>query len=74
MIEHVFMAGAMFAINDKKGACPRYNTYNPQLDHIWGSLLFRLPAKILNVLRYFGLFKFVGRMGTVLFIAALPFH
>lgn len=40
----------------------------------WGSLLFWLPVKILDALRYFGLYKFACRMGTDPVLTALAFH
>lgn len=50
--------------NTRNGVCPSYYTYHERLDHIGGSLLFRFPVKILDALKYFGLYMFAHRMGT----------
>lgn len=64
----------MFVINAQDGACPGYYTYNGWVDHIGGSLFFRLPSRILDALKYFGLYKFSSGMGTGPVLTALAFH
>lgn len=54
----------MFVINTRNGACPSYYRYNQWFNHVWGSLLSRLPTEIFNALRYYGLSNFARRMGT----------
>lgn len=70
----MFVAGAMLVINANDGACPRYYTYNHHFDLIGGSLLFRLPTKILKALQYFGLYTPAGHTGTDPALTALVFH
>lgn len=53
---YVFMAGAMFIVNAKDGACLNYYTGNLWIEHVSEKLLFRLPVKILDTVEYFGLY------------------
>lgn len=57
LTEFVFIARAMFIVNDKDGACLICYTGSLRFDHVSWGLLFRLPAKILDSLVYFGLYK-----------------
>lgn len=74
LANYVFMVGAIFGISDRDGACPSYYIYNARLDHIGGSLLFRLPSKIFHALNDFGMYKFAILMRTDSVLTALAFH
>lgn len=71
LTEYVFIARAMFVINDGDGACSSYYTYNTRFDLIGGTFLSRLQSKIFNALKYFGLFKSASRLGTDPFLTTL---
>lgn len=64
MTKYVFMAGSMFVKNARNGACHSYYPYNFRFDNLIGSLLYRLPGKILDALNYYGIYKFALRRGT----------
>lgn len=73
LTEFVPMAGAMFIINDIWEACSTHYTGNLLLDPVFRGLLLRLSAKNLDVLVYFGLYKFTLRMKTDTVLTALAF-
>lgn len=74
LTDYVFMVRAILVINAWEGSCPRYYNYNARLYNIRGSLLFRLPSKILDAPKYFGLYKFASRLGTDTVLTAVLFH
>lgn len=55
-------AGAMFAVKSEDGARLNYYNYNSRFDYLSCSLLFRLPVKVLDALKYFSFNKFALRM------------
>lgn len=59
---YLVMVEAMFGINARDRAYLIYYTYITLFDHIGGCLFLRLPTKILDALKYFGLYKFASRM------------
>lgn len=55
------MAGAIFFMNFRDGACPSYYTFNVRYNYIAGGLLFKPPLKIIDALNVFFLYTFVSR-------------
>lgn len=55
-------------------ASASYYTHDVRSAHLGGSLLFHLPVKILDAMKYFGLYKFVHRMGTDPVLTAMTLH
>lgn len=72
--EYVFMSSAMFVIGARNGACTSYYTLNHWFDNLSGSLLSPLLDKLLNVLRYFCLYKLRLQMGTDPLMTAKAIH
>lgn len=72
--EFAFLTGVMLVINAADGSCASYYSRSPRFDHVRGSILFRLPVKILDAIRYFGLYKFARRIGTAPVLAVILFH
>lgn len=64
----------MFVIDDSDGACPSYYTYNVRFAHIWGSLWFWPPSKMLDTLKYFGLSTFASRIDADAVLKSMAFH
>lgn len=67
------MVGAIFVVNARSGAYLIYYNYNSRLDHVVDSLLFRL-SKIIDALKYFGLYKFTHGMGTDLILKVMEIY
>lgn len=63
LTEYVFMSRAMFVVNAEDRACPSYYTWNQRFDNLSDGILFRLLEKILDALRYLGLYKFCSANG-----------
>lgn len=74
LTEYVFMAFEMFVINARARAFPRYYTLHADFDSLIRAVLFRSSNKILDALRYIGLFKFAPCMGTDPFLTTLVIH
>lgn len=74
MTANEFTPGITFVVNARDSVCPSYHTLNPQFDDLSGSILFRLRDKILDSLKYFGLYKFASRIGTDPVMMAKAFH
>lgn len=74
LTKYVFLAGLVFVVNAKDEACISYYTHDPRFDHVNGSLLFRLQLKILDALKYLGLYKVARRMGKDPILTILAFH
>lgn len=74
LIEYISMDNAMLVIHARNGARPSYYKYNYRFNTLSGSPLLRLFNKILDVLKYFGLYKFALRMGTGPVLTAVAFH
>lgn len=55
---------ALLVINDGDEACHRCYTYDTPFDDIVGGLCFRLCLKIIDALKYFGLYTTARRVGT----------
>lgn len=68
------MAGAIFVVNVKEGWIPRYYTFNPTLNQFSGGVLFRLPNKILDSLKYLVLYLFAFCMDIDPVWTALAMH
>lgn len=68
------MVRAMFFVDAKDGYLLTYYAENPRFDHVSGELLLRLPAQLLGTLVYYGLYKFVPRLGTDKVLAALEYR
>lgn len=56
------MAGPMFVIIARDGACSSYNNYNSWLENMSSSLLFHFQDKTLDALKIFDLYKFAPQM------------
>lgn len=65
--------GQTFFISAKYGACSSYYMH-AWSDRIVVSLLFRTTVKILNLLKYFDLYKLAHRMDTNLVLKTISFH
>lgn len=74
LTEYVLMSNAMFVINTKDEALLSYYTLKARFDNLSCSILFRLPDKILDDLKHFGLYKLALRMGIDPFMTAVAFH
>lgn len=68
------MTDSNFSINVRVGVCASYYTYCALFDRKGGSLLSRLPSRILNALGYFVLYTFIHRMGTDPFLKSVGLH
>lgn len=68
------MASVMFVVHAKDGDGTSYYTDKARFDHIGGSLLFRLLPKLLDGLKYYGLYRFAHRMGTDPVLPAMSFN
>lgn len=64
LTEYVFLADVMVVINATDGACASYCTQKPGIDDVEGSLLFRLPVKYFDPLKYLGSYIFAHRIST----------
>lgn len=64
----------MLVITASDGMCHSYYTYKLRFDYVGGCLLSRLPSKILDTLKYFCVYKFVGYMSTDPVLKALASH
>lgn len=62
LTKYVVMPGSMFVVNVRDRACAGYYSLNPRFDNLSGSIPFRLPNKILDALKYFGLYKLASLM------------
>lgn len=69
-----YLASVMFVLNAKDGACASYWSQNQRFDHVCSNLLFCLPPKFLDALKYFGLHMFAQRMDTDPVLTAMDFH
>lgn len=65
------MAAGIFVINDRDRACLMYCTVNARLNNLSEAVLIRLSDKILDALKYFGLYKFALHMGNDPVLTAL---
>lgn len=74
LTEYVFLTVVIFVINVKDCAYGSYDTHNPRFDRVGGSLLFCLPVKDLDVLKYFVLYEFAQRMTTDPVFTVLAFR
>lgn len=64
----------MLVVSGKSGACISYLTHTRRIEDVSGSLLFYIPLKIYDTLKYFGLYGFVLRMGTDPFLTVNMFY
>lgn len=64
----------MFVIKAWNRACPSYYNYNSRFDDRSSSILFRLPDKRLDVLKYFALYKYTLRLDTDPVKTIMGFH
>lgn len=70
----MIMAGVMVLINAQNGDFFKYYTVIAWHDNLSGGMLFRLQGKIVDAIRFFGLYKFTLCMGTDLGLEALAIH
>lgn len=64
LTEYVYKSGVMYVINARDKACPSCYISNPWFDNLSGSILFSLPDRILDALKYFGLYNFALRISN----------
>lgn len=68
------MSCALYLINAADRACPSYYILNHRVDTLSGSMLFHVLDNILDVLKYFGLYRFALQMGTDPIKTDFAFH
>lgn len=73
-IEYIFMAGTMLVANARVLSTLCYETRNPQCNRLSGGCLFRLSKKILDALKYSGLYWFALPMSTYSARTVLAIH
>lgn len=64
----------MIVINAWYGSFASWQTYISRFDNLSGRLLFRVPDKSLDILKYFVPSKFALRMGTDHVLTVVAFH